>query len=132
MRRQTARPRTPRTTAMHHIEVDPAKNRLLIRIWGSSTVEDVKKAEKSLMEALAKLKPGFDCISNIVDMKASAPQVAEEFARVQALVIKAGIGRGVRVVGSKLAAMQFARTTGSRATEVATENDAHALLDRAG
>jgi len=119
---------------MHHIEVDPGKNRLLIRIWGSAGVEDVRRAEANLTAALTKLRPGFDCISNISEMKPAAPEVAEEVTRVQAMVIKAGLGRAVRVVGSKLAAMQYARTAGSagsKAPEVATESEAHALLDRA-
>jgi hypothetical protein len=42
-------------------------------------------------------------------MKTASPEVAEEIARVQAMLRSAGVGQVVRVVASKIAAMQLER-----------------------
>jgi len=95
---------------MYHIDADIPKNRLIIRVTGMMGVEEVTEAGQKLMAAVARLKPGFDCINDLSEAKPASQEVADRLGKIQAAVAKAGMRRVVRVVLSRLTAMQFDRT----------------------
>jgi hypothetical protein len=117
---------------MHAVSVDASKNRLTLKVEGMLSSAEVKEISTEAASATKKLRPGFGCIVVMAGMKTASPEVAEEIARVQAMLRSAGVGQVVRVVASKIAAMQLERTSsglGYKAGIVETENEAHALLD---
>jgi hypothetical protein len=117
---------------MHAVSVDTSKNRITIKIEGMLSLAEVKEISTEAASASKKLRPAFGCIVVMAGMKTASPEVAEEIGRVQAMLRSAGVGQVVRVVASKITAMQLERTSsglGYKARIVETENEAHALLD---
>jgi hypothetical protein len=117
---------------MLRVEVNPTKNRIVIALGGMLGVEDVHQHGAEIARAVAKLKPGFDCVTDITAMKTTSTEAAAEVGKVQAALVKAGMRQVARVVGSKIAGMQLSRTAtslGYQAQSAPSETEAHALLD---
>jgi hypothetical protein len=121
---------------MYNVRADQSKNRLYITLVGFFTIEETKKCSQDIIEAIKKLKPGYDIINDISQFKPSTPDVAKEIERVQAHFTATGVRRGLRVVGaSALTGMQFNRTAKSAgydasSNNVATLEEAEAILDQ--
>jgi hypothetical protein len=119
---------------MYQITTDSAKNRVIIKLEGMMGAEEMAAAGEKLMAAIAKLKPGFDCINDISGAKTASEEAASRLGKIQAAVAQAGVRRVVRVVGSRLVAMQFVRTAAGlpyKVSEAESIEAAHALLDKA-
>lgn len=96
---------------MFTIRVDTAKNRLYVTLAGFFTLEEMKRCGDDTIKATAKLRPGYDVVTDITQFKAGPPEVAEDIERVQAHFRKSGARQGVRIVGSNvISGLQFRRT----------------------
>jgi len=93
-----------------NVWADIEKNRLYIVLRGYFTVEEAKTAADLTIEAAMKLRPGFDCITDLSAHKPSSDAVNEETRRAQMFLAERGVRRVVRVVTtSVLSQMQFER-----------------------
>ena len=119
---------------MYKIECDPKKNRIYIKLSGFMRLDEMTKCSDETIAATAKLKRGYDVITDIVDFSPAAPEVTKEIERVQAHFVASGVRKGVRIVGSKVVAgLQFKRTgssAGYASANVATLADAEAELSK--
>jgi hypothetical protein len=86
---------------------------------------------------LPKLQPGFDCMSDITNMRPASLHVTEHIERLQAFLHKAGMGRVVRIVGkgggAHIASDQMDRTAaeaGYETIHVGTEAEALVVLGK--
>jgi hypothetical protein len=96
---------------MFTIRADTVKNRLYVTLVGFFTLEEMKRCGDETIEATAKLRPGYDVVTDITEFKAGPPEVAQDIERVQAHFRKSGARQGVRVVGANVVSgMQFRRT----------------------
>jgi len=96
---------------MYTIRVNTLKNRLYVTLVGYFTLEEIKRCGDETIEATAKLRPGYDVITDITQFKPGPPEVAQDIERVQAHFRKSGARQGVRIVGGNVVSgMQFRRT----------------------
>jgi hypothetical protein len=96
---------------MYTIRVDTLKNRLYVTLVGYFTLEEITRCGDETIEATAKLRAGYDVITDITQFKAGPPEVAQDIERVQAHFRKSGARQGVRIVGGNVVSgMQFRRT----------------------
>jgi hypothetical protein len=122
---------------MHRAEIDRENNRLILRWIDSHNITEVDQLQSEVTLLLPKLGPGFDCISDIVNMRPASPHVAEHIERLLAFLHKAGMRRVVRIVGSSdgahLASTQMDRLAaqaGYETIHVHTEAEALLMLSR--
>ena len=85
---------------MYTIRVNTLKNRLYVTLVGYFTLEEIKRCGDETIEATAKLRPGYDVITDITQFKPGPPEVAQDIERVQAHFRKSGARQGVRIVGA--------------------------------
>ena len=96
---------------MYTIRVDSIKNRLYVTLDGYFTLEEMQRCGDETIEATAKLRRGYDVVTDITRFKAGPPEVAKDIERVQAHFRKSGARQGVRIVGGNVVSgMQFRRT----------------------
>jgi hypothetical protein len=120
---------------MHRAEIDQEHNRLILRWVDSLSISEVDQLQAEVAFMLPKLQPGFDCISDIANMRPASLHVAEHIERLQAFLHKAGMGRVVRIVGkgggAHIASDQMDRTAaeaGYQTIHVDTEAEALVAL----
>ncbi len=122
---------------MHRAEIDQEHNRLILRWVDSLNVSDIDRLQAEVTTMLSNLKPGFDCISDIANMRPSSWHVSERIEKFQEFLHKAGMRRVVRIVGkgggARIASAQMDRTAaeaGYETTHVDTEAEAIVALER--
>ncbi|HSM50344.1 MAG TPA: hypothetical protein VLA75_02980 [Thermoanaerobaculia bacterium] len=97
----------------YECRVDAAKNRLYIRLRGFFRENEVGPLEGTLREALDRLRPGFDVITDVSEFKPANPAAAEAIRRGGEMVKARGRRHAVRVVGGFVAGLlQFKRLLG--------------------
>jgi hypothetical protein len=121
---------------MHRAEIDQDHNRLILRWIDSLSISDVDQLQAEVMSLLPQLKPGFDCISDIANMRPASRHVMEHVEHLQAALHKAGMRRVVRIVGkggaAHIASDQMdhsAAEAGYETLHVDTEPEALAALN---
>ena len=122
---------------MHRAEIDQEHNRLILRWVDSLSVSEVDQLQAEVAFMLPKLQPGFDCMSDITNMRPASLHVTEHIERLQAYLHKAGMGRVVRIVGkgggAHIASDQMDRTAaeaGYHTIHVDTEAEALVVLGK--
>jgi hypothetical protein len=119
---------------MHSIDCDPKKNRIHIKLAGLMALDEMVKCSNETIAATARLKRGYDVITDIVDFSPAGPEVTKQIERVQAHFVASGARKGVRIVGQKvIASLQFKRTgsnVGYSSVNVATLADAEIELSK--
>jgi len=114
------------------VRADAVKNRLYICSEGFLTVEENEEATTRILEALNKLKPGFDMISDLAKMKAATQEGSQQFTRAYDAIKARGRNRNVVVIEDSIARMQIERTsrsTGIKAEFAASVEEAERMLD---
>jgi hypothetical protein len=116
---------------MHRAEIDPQHNRLILRWVDSLSVSEVDRLQSEIAMLLPKLRPGFDCISDIADMQPTSHRIAERIEKLQEYLHSSGMRRVVRIVGkgggARIASEQMDRTArqaGYSTIHVETEAEA--------
>ena len=122
---------------MHRAEIDQEHNRLILRWVDSLSISEVDQLQAEVEFMLPQLQPGFDCISDIANMRPVSRHVTEHIERLQAFLHKAGMGRVVRIVGKggggHIASDQMDRTAaeaGYDTIHVGTEAEALVVLGK--
>jgi hypothetical protein len=122
---------------MHSADIDQEHNRLILRWVDTLNVTEVDRLQAEIESLLPKLRPGFDCISDIANMRPSSQHVAEHIEKLQAFLHQAGMRRVVRIVGkgggAHIASAQMDRTAaaaGYQTIHVDTEAEALVALSR--
>jgi len=123
---------------MHRAEIDQEHNRLILRWVDSLNVSEIDQLQSEIELLLPKLRPGFDCISDIANMRPSTQHVADHIEKLQAFLHQSGMRRVVRIVGrgggAHIASAQMDRTAaaaGYTTIHVDTEAEALAALSKA-
>ena len=123
---------------MHSADMDQEHNRLILRWVDSLNVTEIDQLQKEIESLLPKLRPGFDCISDIANMRPGSKHVLEHIEHLQVALHRAGMRRVVRIVGkggaAHIASEQMDRTAaeaGYQTIHVDTEAEALAVLSRA-
>lgn len=122
---------------MHRAEIDQEHNRLVLRWIDSFSVTEIDRLQSEIATLLPQLQPGFDCISDISNMRPSSHHVSDRIERLQAFLHLAGMRRVVRIVGrgggAHIASEQMDRTAaaaGYTTVHVDTEEQALVALSR--
>ena len=77
---------------------------------GQLLEEELERAERELQQAVPRISPRFDMISDVSEAEALSPAAVERIRRMAELIVSAGLRTHVRVVGrSGQAALQFQR-----------------------
>jgi Tfp pilus assembly PilM family ATPase len=120
---------------MHRAEVDPKHNRLILRWVDSLSLTEVDRLQAEIATLLPQLQPGFDCISDIANMRPTSQHIASRIEKLQAFLHESGMRRVVRIVGkgggARIASTQMDRTAeraGYSTIHVDTEAEAFAAL----
>jgi hypothetical protein len=99
---------------MVEIRALPGRERLMMTFKGQVLEEELERAEQQLGQALARLGPAFDMISDVSAAEKLSPGAVERIRRMGELIVSAGLRTHVRVVGrSGQAALQFQRISRS-------------------
>jgi hypothetical protein len=119
----------------YSIRADVMKNRLYISIKGFMTEEDAVTISDKASAEMRKLRPGFDVINDIRELKPASPKASKFYARQLDVAKEVGIGRVVRVVGDQvITKMQLTKalkdTVGVVALTAASVEEAESLLDK--
>jgi len=118
---------------MYTVTADIAKNRLYVKLVGFFDYKEMKEATDKTIAETAKLKPGFDVITDLSEFKPVGQDTISEVARGQAHLNKAGKRYAIRVEGKmKLTSLQFSRmgkNTDYMPDIVASLEEAEKLLD---
>lgn len=92
------------------VEADEETNRLYINLSGSMDIEEGKKSNEATMEALERLDPGFDVITDIRNFEPGSPEAVELLEEGKAEIAANGASAAVRVMPeSATASMHFER-----------------------
>lgn len=95
---------------MYTVTADIAKNRLYVKLVGYFEYKEMKEATDKTVTETAKLKPGFDVITDLSQFKPVGQDALDEVTRGQTHLNKAGKRYAIRVEGkSKLTSLQFSR-----------------------
>jgi hypothetical protein len=119
----------------HDIRADVLKNRLYISIKGFMSGEDAVIISDKAAAEQRKLKPGFDVINDIRDLKPATPKASQLYSRQLDVAKEIGVGRVVRVVGDQvITKMQLAKAlknaVGVVAETAASVEEAEKILDK--
>ena len=122
---------------MHRAEIDEANNRLILRWTDSQNVAEIGQFRAEVEALLPKLRRGFDCISDIANMRPASKHVMDHVEHLQEVLHKSGMRRVVRIVGkgggAHIASDQMDRSAaqaGYQTLHVDTEAEALAALSR--
>lgn len=95
---------------MVRISPDVGKNRLIIQLFGSPTPAHLATADRDLRDALSRLRPPVDVLSDIRELETLELVLGEDFSKLGQLLYGFGIRKVVRVVGKSVqAAVQLQR-----------------------
>ncbi len=118
---------------MYTVTADTVKNRLYVKLVGFFDYKEMKEATDKTIVETAKLKPGFDVITDLSEFKPVGQDTLDEVKRGQAHLNKAGRRYAIRVEGKmKLTSLQFSRmgkNTDYMPDIVASLEEAEKLLD---
>lgn len=116
---------------MHTAEIDPEHNRLILRLVDSLSVTEVDRLQAEVATLLPRLERGFDCISDVANMRPASHHVADRIEKLQAFLHASGMRRVVRIVGKSggalIASTQMDHTAeqaGYTTVHVSTEAEA--------
>jgi hypothetical protein len=117
---------------MHRAEIDQEHNRLILRWVDSLNLSEIDQLQAEIALLLPKLRPGFDCLSDIANLRPASRHVAERIEKLQEFVHKAGMRRVVRIVGrsggAHSASQQMDRTAAEAGyTTIHVDSEAEAL-----
>ena len=122
---------------MHRAEIDQERNLLFLHWIDSLNLTEIDRLQTEIASLLPKLRPGFDCISDIANMRPASQHAAARIEKLQAFLHQSGMRRVVRIVGkggaAHIASVQMDRTAaeaGYEAIHVETEAEALAALRR--
>ena len=97
---------------MTEIDVDEARNRLVLTLSGTVTKAEAETLQADLANALGKLQPGFDVVNDLREFQIGHIAAAAVMEKIIALLQEHQVGRVVRISAeSKTALNQFARVT---------------------
>ena len=122
--------------AEYDIKANIPKNRLYIRIKGFMTEEEAEIIGNRALEETKKLKPGFDVINDIRELKPATPTAAKIYAARAAESGKTyGVRHVIRVVGDRMTThLQLDRllkeTVGIQGETAKTVEEAERMLDK--
>lgn len=68
---------------MHEIRIDTVRNRIYITLIGFFSIEEATRCADETIEATGRLGSGCDVVSDVSQLKAATPAVAEQAERVQ-------------------------------------------------
>ena len=118
---------------MVEIRAFPGRERLLMVFRGQVLEQELDRAEPELREALTRMGPRFDMISDVSAADTLSAETVERIRRMGKLIVDAGLRTHVRVVGrSSQAALQFqriSRTVGYDSRLAYSMTEAESLLD---
>jgi len=120
-----------------HFEVETlrSRNRLRLRAWGDPTPADTFACVSAVIQALSKLRAGFDFLSDVSGLSSLPDDCMPELARLQAFLVSNEVRRVVRVCGPLpdviLKLERQARAHGYAAHLATSVAEAEALLDDA-
>ncbi len=122
-------------SSAYDIRADLVKNRLYLRLAGFLSDTQAREIANKIIEEAGKLKPGFDVINDIRELKPTTPSVAEELKRAQGVSKDKGHRRVIRVVGQQaVTQLQWNRTlqeaTGARAEVAPSVEEAERMLEQ--
>jgi hypothetical protein len=123
---------------MHEIRTDLTKNRLYVTLYGFSSMSQVNDTIREMEEAVHRLKPGFDVVTDISNYKPALPEIAQAIQQMQVFLKQSGMRRAVRIVSTaaqspRIASLQFSRTSqaiGYEAEIVSSVAEADRLLEQ--
>jgi Tfp pilus assembly PilM family ATPase len=118
---------------MHRAEIDPEHNRLILRWVDSLNASEVDRLQAEIAALLPRLRPGFDCLSDIANMRPSSHHIAERIEKLQLFLHQSGMRRVVRIVGpgggAHIASTQMDRTAEHAGyTTIHVDSEAEALI----
>ena len=118
---------------MHRAEIDQEHNRLILRWVDLLNLTEIDQLQAEVALLLPKLRTGFDCISDIANMRPASRHVAEHIEKLQELLHKSGMRRVVRIVGkgggAHIASVQMDRTAAEAGyTTIHVDTEAEALV----
>ena len=115
---------------MLEVKVDLLKNRLYITI-GRIQRNKVKNSSDIVEKAVAKLEPGFTCLSRIIDARDIDQNDIEEIKKIQMMLAKSGMAKAVRVgvENGKLLLNRVGKDTEYIASDATTLEEAEKMLD---
>lgn len=97
---------------MTEIDVDGARNRLVLTLSGTITKAEAEALLVDLADTLEKLQPGFDVVNDLREFQIGHIAAAAVMEKIIALLQEHQVGRVVRISAeSKTALNQFARVT---------------------
>ena len=95
---------------MVRISPDVGRNRIIIEWSGAPTSVEAATAERELREALSRLRPPIDVLSDIRELETMETFLPDDFHRLSTTLSTFGLRKIVRVVGkSALAAVHMER-----------------------
>lgn len=117
----------------YEIKVDTKKNRMVLKLGGFFSDEELKGIMGEIMGEFDKLKPGFALVSDLARFKPASPKGAAEIMKAQKALKEKEMGRVIRVVGSNvLASKQISRNAkraGYSAETASSIEEAMQMLD---
>lgn len=97
---------------MQKVIAEPRKNRLYIALSAMMSQTDTERLVAAVLRESAKLKPGFDVISDISNFRNGDSSGVPLLGKAMSFLQSLGVGRVIRVVGgSKEGLLQFALAT---------------------
>lgn len=84
------------------LKVNPSKNRVVLRLAGFFSDDEIKEFVETSLGELDKLKPGMALISDISNFKPASPKGAKELLTAQKILKEKGVDRIIRVAGSNV------------------------------
>ena len=118
---------------MYRVEAHVGKNRLYVVFAGDMTPEEFRAALDAIAREVLRLRPGFDMLADISELK-PLPDAVEPMIRETAQLLRdKGVRKAVRIVGrAAAAAVQFERATrmeGYAANLAFSKDEAEQVLD---
>ncbi len=108
-------------------------NRLRVRAWGHPTPEEAFALASEAIEALSRLRAGFDVLADVSGLGSLPDGCMPQVERLQSYFVRSEVGRVVRVCGALpdvvLKLERQARAAGYAAHLATSVAEAEALLD---
>ncbi len=118
---------------MFEVRTRPGRNRLYFTMRGAISLAEAQQAVEQVITESARLRPGFDTITDINGLDPLSPEVLEQIDRINRHLAKMAPGKVVRVVGRSVhAAVQFEKLSkkiGHSAQLAFSLEEAERLLD---
>ncbi|MFC1925469.1 hypothetical protein ACFLW2_02095 [Chloroflexota bacterium] len=114
------------------IRADVARNRLYVIVQGFLTSQENNESVDKILEALRKLRPGFDMITDMATMKVATEEGSEGFGRAHEAIKAMGQKNNILVVKDPLVRMQIermSREAGTPAEFASSIEEAERILE---